>query len=94
MDEQEVKDNTLLVAIEYISTAICCSKLLWIKNLLEDYDVVESKIPIFRDNKTAINLSKNPILHFHDKHIEIKHHFIRDHVKKGTVDLQYNLAKC
>jgi len=34
-------------------------------------------------------LSKNPILHSRAKHIEIKHNFIRDYVKKGTLDIQF-----
>jgi len=48
-----------------------------------------NNIPIFCDNNAAISLSKNPILHSRAKHIEIKHHFIRDHVPKGTIDLQF-----
>ena len=48
-----------------------------------------NSIPILCDNSAAICLSKNPILHSHAKHIQIKHHCIRDHVQKGTVDLQF-----
>ncbi|RDX96659.1 hypothetical protein CR513_20632, partial [Mucuna pruriens] len=44
-----------------------------------DYDIIESNIPLLCDNTIAINLSKNPILHSCAKHIEIKHHFIRDY---------------
>ena len=40
-------------------------------------------------NTTAICLSKNPILHSRAKHIEIKHHFIRDYVQKGLLDIQF-----
>jgi len=74
---------------EYISTAQCCSQLLWIRNQLAHYEILENNIPIFCDNNAAISLSKNPILHSRAKHIEIKHHFIRDHVQKGTIDLQF-----
>jgi len=41
------------------------------------------------DNTSAINLSKNPIQHFRSKHIEIKHHFIRDHVQKKDITLSF-----
>jgi len=37
----------------------------------------------------AICLSKNSILHSRVKHIEIKHHFIRDYVQKGILDIQF-----
>ena len=63
---------------EYISAAGCSSQMIWMKSQLEDFNLYESKIPIFCDNTSAICLSKNPILHSRAKHIEIKHHFIRD----------------
>ena len=39
------------------------------------------------DNKSAIELAKNPVNHERSKHIDIRFHFIRDHVKKGSVEL-------
>ncbi|KAK2382406.1 putative mitochondrial protein [Trifolium repens] len=74
---------------EYISAAKCCTQLLWMKYQLEDYNIAESSIPLYCDNTAAIHLSKNPILHSRAKHIEIKHHFIRDHVQKGTINIQF-----
>ena len=59
------------------------------KNQLEDYQIHENNIPIFCDNTAAICLSKNLILHSRAKHIEIKHHFIRDYVQKGVLDIQF-----
>ena len=52
-----------------------------------DYGLTLSKIPILCDNTSAINLTKN-----HDariKHIEIYYNFIRDHVSKGDIYLEY-----
>jgi len=74
---------------EYISAASCCTQLLWMKHQLEDYKINANSIPIFCDNTAAICLSKNPILHSRVKHIEIKHHFIRDFVQKGILDIQF-----
>lgn len=74
---------------EYISFAHYYLQLLWIRNQLEDYNHFEGKIPIYCDHNVAISLSKNPTLHSRAKHIEVKHHFIHDHVNKGIVDLQY-----
>ena len=39
------------------------------------------------DNKTAIELAKNPENHKRSKHIDVRSHFIRDHVKEGSVEL-------
>lgn len=59
------------------------------KNQLEDFHIYGSNIPIFCNNTTAIFLSKNPILDSRAKYIEIKHHFIRDYVPKGTIVLKF-----
>ena len=41
------------------------------------------------DNKSAIELSKNPVQHRWSKHIDMKYHFLRDYVKQKVVKLQY-----
>ena len=41
------------------------------------------------DNTSAINLAKNPVVHSRTKHIEIRHHFIRDHISKGDIELKF-----
>ena len=46
-------------------------------------------IAIRCENTSVINLSKNPILHSRTKHIEIWHHFLRDHVQKGDYVLEF-----
>ena len=41
------------------------------------------------DNTSAININKNPVQHARTKHIEIRHHFLRDNVEKKLVDMQF-----
>jgi len=48
-----------------------------------------SNIPLLCDNTSAINLTKNQIQHSGTKHIEIRHHFIRDHVSNGDHEIQF-----
>ncbi|XP_057496707.1 uncharacterized protein LOC130781518, partial [Actinidia eriantha] len=74
---------------EYVAAGSCCAQLLWMKQQMEDYGLHFDHIPIKCDNTSAINLSKNPIQHSRTKHIEIRHHFLRDHVQKGDIELQY-----
>jgi len=59
------------------------------KHQLQDYQINENSISIYCDNTVAIYLSKNPILHSRAKHIDIKHHVIRDYVQKGILDKQF-----
>ncbi|GJR71579.1 retrovirus-related pol polyprotein from transposon TNT 1-94 [Tanacetum coccineum] len=53
-----------------------------------DYGVRLDDIPIMCDNKGAIDLSKNPVQHSRTKHIEIRHHFLRDNVQKGNISIE------
>ena len=73
----------------YVVARNCCAQLLWMKQQMEDYGLYFDHTPIKCDNTSAINLSKNPIQHSRTKHIEIRHHFLRDHVQKGDIELQY-----
>ncbi|GJZ16866.1 retrovirus-related pol polyprotein from transposon TNT 1-94 [Tanacetum coccineum] len=65
---------------EYVDAAGCCAQVLWIKSQLANYDVLYDKVPIFCDNTRAIAISNNPVLHSRTKHIDIRYHFIRDHI--------------
>ena len=59
------------------------------KQTLRDYGINLEQIPIKCDNTSAINLSKNLIQHSRTKHIEIRHNFLRDHVQKGDIALEF-----
>jgi len=54
-----------------------------------DYGVKLEKVPLYCDNTSAVNLTKNPTLHSKTKHIEINHHFIRDHIQKGDIEIMF-----
>ncbi|GKF41696.1 hypothetical protein Tco_0125038 [Tanacetum coccineum] len=73
---------------EYVSAEKACQQALWMKQALIDYGVMLDDILIMCDNKGAIDLSKNPIQHSRTKHIEIRHHFLRDNVQKGNISLE------
>ena len=59
------------------------------KNTLEDYKVNLKDIPIKCDNTSAICLTKNHIQHSRTKHIDIRHHFIRDHVTNHDITIEF-----
>ncbi|KAL9429358.1 hypothetical protein AB3S75_031220 [Citrus x aurantiifolia] len=74
---------------EYIAAGSCCTKLLWMKQMLADYGIVQDILTVFCDNTSAINISKNLVQHSRTKHIDIRHHFIRDLVASKTMSLEY-----
>ncbi|GKA76350.1 copia protein [Tanacetum coccineum] len=69
---------------EYVSARKACQQALWMKQALIDYD----DVPIMCENKGVIDLSKNPVQHSRTKHIEIRHHFLRDNVQKGHISIE------
>ena len=79
--------STSTAEAKYIVEGSCCAKILWIRNQLSDYGLMLSKIPIFCDNTSAIEIFNNPVQHSRTKHIDIMYHFIREHVMNGTVEL-------
>ncbi|GJV91889.1 hypothetical protein Tco_1539702 [Tanacetum coccineum] len=76
------------IEAEYVSAGKACQQSLWMKQALVDYDIVLDDIPVLCDNKGAIDLSKNPVLHSRTKHIEIHHHFLRNNVQKGNISIE------
>ncbi|GKD51095.1 retrovirus-related pol polyprotein from transposon TNT 1-94 [Tanacetum coccineum] len=83
-----VPSNNLAKA-EYVAAAGCCASILWMKSQLSDYDIHYKMVPIFCDNTSAIAISNNPVLHSRTKHIDIRYHFIRDHILKGDIELYF-----
>ncbi|GKB73129.1 copia protein [Tanacetum coccineum] len=73
---------------EYVSAEKPCQQAEWMKQALIDYDVRLNDVPIMCDNKSAIDLSKNPMQHSQTKHIKICHHFLRDNVQKGHISIE------
>jgi len=74
---------------KYIAVGHACAQSIWLKHQLMDYGVKLEKVPLYCDNTSAINLTKNPIQHSKTKHIEIRHHFIRDHIQKVDIEIMF-----
>ena len=74
---------------EYISAALACTQVIYMQQTLQDFGITLNNSTIYCDNTSAINLSKNPINHSRTKHIDIRHHFLRDSVEKGIVSLEF-----
>ncbi|GJV55133.1 hypothetical protein Tco_1456138 [Tanacetum coccineum] len=75
--------------VEYIAMSGCCAQILWMRSQLTDYGFVSNKIPLYCDNRSVIALCCNNVQHSRSKHINIRHHFIREQVKKGMVELYF-----
>ncbi|GJT62062.1 putative ribonuclease H-like domain-containing protein [Tanacetum coccineum] len=73
---------------EYVAAASCCGQVLWIQNQMLDYGFNFMNTKIHIDNESTICIMKNPVYHSKTKHIEIRHHFIRDSYEKKLIRVE------
>ncbi|GJW06514.1 retrovirus-related pol polyprotein from transposon TNT 1-94 [Tanacetum coccineum] len=74
---------------EYIAMSGCCAQILWMRSQLTDYSLGFNKIPMYYDIKNAIDLCCNNVQHSRSKHIDIRFHFIKEHVENGVIELYF-----
>ncbi|GJX75780.1 putative ribonuclease H-like domain-containing protein [Tanacetum coccineum] len=84
--KQTVVANSTTKA-KYIVASNCCGQVLWIQNQLLDYGYNFMQTKIHIDNESTICIVKNPVFHSKTKHIEIRHHFIRDFNEKKLIQM-------
>jgi hypothetical protein len=48
-----------------------------------------NQVPLLCDNESAIKITYNPCEHYRIKHIDIRHHFLRDHAIKEDIVISY-----
>ncbi|GJW49382.1 hypothetical protein Tco_0090733 [Tanacetum coccineum] len=73
---------------EYVVAANYCGQVLWVQNQLLDYGFNFMNTKIHIDNESTICIVKNPVYHSKTKHIEIRHHFIRDCYEKKLISVE------
>ena len=71
---------------EYIVVGFCCAQIFWMKQTLSNFSLSFKYVPIKCDNTSAIRV---PMQHSRTKHIEIRHHFLRDHAQTGDITLEF-----
>lgn len=72
-----------------VATAAVCQGI-WLKNLLSQiFDLKTGPVIIYIDNKSAIDLARNPVFHGRSKHIGIRYHFICECVERGEVEVRH-----
>ena len=59
------------------------------KQTLKDYGINVKNVTLYCDNESAIKIVHNPVQHSKTEHIQICHHFLRDHVLKGDISIDH-----
>ena len=74
---------------EYVALAAAAQEAVWLRNVMKGLSEKMPPTVIHEDNQSAIAIAKNPQFHSRTKHMDIKYHFVRELVDKGTIQLSY-----
>jgi hypothetical protein len=75
--------------VEYVAAGSCCAQLIWMRQTLKDYGYTLNHVPLLCDSESTIKIAYNPCEHSRTKHIDIRHHFFRDHAIKGDIIISH-----
>jgi hypothetical protein len=76
---------------EYNAAAEAAKEAVWIRNFINDLRIPGvhiDTVPLYIDNNSALKLTRNPEFHSRSKHIDVKHHFVREKVEEGVINTQ------
>ena len=76
---------------EYIAAAEGAREAVYLRGLLREMFIWSGNLPVTIncDNQSAIRLAENPGIHQRSKHIEVRHHYLRDQVENGVLVIKY-----
>ena len=74
--------------VEYIAAIEACKGMLWMQRFLGDLGIKQEKYMLYCDSQSAIHLAKNPAFHSKSKHIDLRHHWIRQVLEEGHLQLE------
>lgn len=74
---------------EYMALSAASKEAIWLNKIVTDLGLLHIKtIPLYCDNNGAINLTQNNMYHARSKHIDVRHHFVRETVKSGQITVK------
>ena len=77
---------TATCGAEYMALSLAVKELIWIYMLLKTMGInVQKPCIVYEDNRSTIKVAENASAMRRTKHIDIRHHFLREHVENGTI---------
>ena len=74
---------------EYMALTEATTEALWFQTWINEVFKRTLPVTIYCDNQSAIALAKNDVFHQRTKHIDIRYHFIRQHVNEGRINIKW-----
>ena len=72
---------------EYVAANEVCKEVLWLSRLVGELGFTKDTPVLHCDSQSAIQLARNPVFHAKTKHIDVKHHFIREVIEHKMLQL-------
>jgi len=84
---------TSTTAAEYVAIAEVTKEIIWLRQLLLQLhiakDTLTEPVKVLVDNQAAITIAERPANFPLSKHIDVRHHFVREQVERGKIALEY-----
>ena len=74
---------------EYMALSEGTKEAIYLQNFIQELGIESSRTVIYNDNQGACQLIKNPVFHSRTKHIDIRHHFIREAYEENKIEPKY-----
>jgi hypothetical protein len=74
---------------EYMALSDATKEAIYLRRFLKEVLNIDKQIQIMNDNQGARSLAQNPIQHSRTKHIDIRHHFIREILQRKEIEIKY-----
>lgn len=75
---------------EFMAATAASCQAIWLRKLLTQITGISIQpVTLFIDNKSAIDLAKNPVFHGRSKHIDVRFHFIRECIENGDIVVKH-----
>lgn len=76
---------------EYMSLSSCTQEAMWLKQMQEEFwpHLSDTPVKIMCDNQSAIKLASAESYRSRSKHIDIRHHFVRDKLQSKKIVVEY-----
>lgn len=74
---------------EYMALTEATKEGIYLQNLLNELTNYSNGVILYSDNQSALKLASNPVFHKRSKHIDVRHHFIRETIESGKIKTKY-----
>ena len=74
---------------EYIALCEAGKEAMYIRQLLEEIGISQPSTVIYEDNQPCLHIAHNPVTSGRTKHVNLRYHWIRQHIKSGAIDVKW-----